>query len=81
MGALARKPYIMPPLGDYAAVATRLKIDNVSLRYRSPKGELFTALDRVSLEVPDRQAYLQRVDPTLRVSRHLFSAPVDYGDE
>ncbi|HEX6547858.1 MAG TPA: CoA-transferase [Candidatus Dormibacteraeota bacterium] len=33
------------------------------------------------LEMPDRRAYLDRVDPTLRVSRHLFSAPVDYGDE
>ena len=33
------------------------------------------------LEMPDRRAYLQRVDPTLRISRHLFSAPVDYGDE
>ena len=33
------------------------------------------------LEMPDRKAYLQRVDPTLRISRHLFSAPVDYGDE
>ena len=33
------------------------------------------------LEVPDRQAYLARVDPALRITRHLFSVPVDYGDE
>jgi len=55
MGAVAKKPYIMPPLSVYAEVAARLRVDNVSLRYRSPKGETFTALDRVSLEVPDRQ--------------------------
>lgn len=55
MGAVAKKPYIMPPLSVYAEVAARLRVDNVSLRYRSPKGETFTALDRVSFEVPDRQ--------------------------
>ncbi|MBU1331164.1 MAG: ABC transporter ATP-binding protein [Gammaproteobacteria bacterium] len=55
MGAVAKKPYIMPPLSAYAEVAARLKVDNVSLRYQSPKGETFTALDRVSFEVPDQQ--------------------------
>lgn len=55
MGAVAKKPYIMPALSEYAEVAARLKVDNVSLRYRSPKGETFTALDRVSFEVPDQQ--------------------------
>ncbi|MFC2971339.1 ABC transporter ATP-binding protein [Azotobacter bryophylli] len=55
MGAVAKKPYIMPPLSVYAEVAARLRVDNVSLRYRSPKGETFTALNRVSFEVPDRQ--------------------------
>lgn len=55
MGAVAKKPYIMPPLSVYAEVAARLRVDNVSLRYRSPKGETFIALDRVSFEVPDRQ--------------------------
>ncbi|WP_314409375.1 ABC transporter ATP-binding protein [Pseudomonas kuykendallii] len=55
MGAVAKKPYIMPPLSEYADVAARLRVDNVSLRYQSPKGETFTALDRVSFEVPDRQ--------------------------
>jgi glutaconate CoA-transferase, subunit A len=33
------------------------------------------------LDMPDRQAYLARVDPALRITRHLYSAPVDYGDE
>ena len=34
------------------------------------------------LEVPDRQAYLGKVDHAdLRVTRHLLSAAVDYGDE
>ena len=55
MGAVAKKPYIMPALSEYAEVEARLKVDNVSLRYRSPKGETFTALDRVSFEVPDQQ--------------------------
>lgn len=55
MGAIAKKPYIMPALSKYAEVAARLKVDNVSLRYQSPKGEVFTALDRVSFEVPDQQ--------------------------
>src|ERR1700716_3090545 len=33
-------------------------------------------------EVPDRAAYLERVDvASLRVNHHLYSAPVDYGDE
>lgn len=55
MGAVAKKPYIMPPLSEYAEVAARLKVDSVSLRYQSPKGDTFTALDRVSFEVPDQQ--------------------------
>lgn len=55
MGAIAKKPYIMPALSKYAEVAARLKVDNVSLCYQSPKGEVFTALDRVSFEVPDQQ--------------------------
>ncbi|RIA21182.1 NitT/TauT family transport system ATP-binding protein [Ectopseudomonas oleovorans] len=55
MGAVAKKPYVMPALSEYAEVAARLKVDNVSLRYQSPKGDTFTALDRVSFEVPDEQ--------------------------
>ena len=55
MGAVAKKPYVMPALSEYAEVAARLKVDNVSLRYQSPKGETFTALDRVSFDVPDQQ--------------------------
>ncbi|EZH83943.1 sulfonate ABC transporter ATP-binding protein [Ectopseudomonas composti] len=55
MGAIAKKTYVMPALSEYAEVAARLKVDNVSLRYQSPKGDTFTALDRVSFEVPDQQ--------------------------
>ncbi|WP_010485558.1 ABC transporter ATP-binding protein [Pseudomonas sp. S9] len=33
----------------------RLRVDNVSLRYDTPSGGVFTALDSVSLEVPDQQ--------------------------
>lgn len=56
MGAvIEKKPYVMPALDQYAKVAARLKVENVSLSYRSPKGELFTALDNVSFEVPDQQ--------------------------
>jgi glutaconate CoA-transferase, subunit A len=33
------------------------------------------------LDLPDRAAYLERIDrDALRIRRHLFSAPVDYGD-
>ena len=55
MGAVASKPYIMPPLAEYAQVPARLRVEEVSLRYRSPNGETFTALDKVSFEVPDQQ--------------------------
>ena len=49
------KHYIMPALSEYAAVESRLRVDSVSLRYQSPTGETFTALDNVSFEVPDQQ--------------------------
>ncbi|WP_457437163.1 ABC transporter ATP-binding protein [Pseudomonas sp. TE3786] len=45
----------MPALSEYAAVESRLKVEGVSLRYQSPSGETFTALDNVSFEVPDQQ--------------------------
>ncbi|WP_235981293.1 ABC transporter ATP-binding protein [Aquipseudomonas ullengensis] len=45
----------MPALSEYADVPARLRVDKVSLRYQSPKGETFTALDQVSFEVPDQQ--------------------------
>jgi NitT/TauT family transport system ATP-binding protein len=35
--------------------APRLQVDNVSLRYQSPSGGTFTALEQVSFEVPDQQ--------------------------
>lgn len=37
------------------AAATSLKIDSVSLRYPTPDGGVFTALENVSLEVKDQQ--------------------------
>lgn len=49
------KRYQMPALSEYAAVESRLRVDAVSLRYQSPSGETFTALDKVSFEVPDQQ--------------------------
>jgi NitT/TauT family transport system ATP-binding protein len=56
MGTVAStKPYIMPALSEYAVVESRLKVEGVSLRYQSPSGETFTALDNVSFEVPDQQ--------------------------
>ncbi|WP_239655614.1 MULTISPECIES: ABC transporter ATP-binding protein [Pseudomonas] len=33
----------------------RLRVDNVSLRYRTPSGSTFSALENVSFEVPDQQ--------------------------
>jgi NitT/TauT family transport system ATP-binding protein len=33
----------------------QLKVDNVSLRYQTPAGSTFTALEQVSFEVPDEQ--------------------------
>lgn len=35
--------------------ASRLQVDKVSLRYQKPDGGVFTALDKVSFEVPDQQ--------------------------
>ncbi|MBK5399207.1 ABC transporter ATP-binding protein [Pseudomonas sp. TH39(2020)] len=35
--------------------APRLQVDKVSLRYQKPGGGVFTALDKVSFEVPDQQ--------------------------
>lgn len=50
----AMKPTASAPAAQPSA-EPRLRVDTVSLRYQSPKGETFTALDRVSLEVPDQQ--------------------------
>ena len=47
---------------------------------RSPEG-FGEWLREWVLDVPDRAAYLRRIDRTaLRTRRHLLSAPVDYGD-
>ena len=37
------------------AQPARLRVDQVSLRYRTPAGGTFVALDKVSFEVPDQQ--------------------------
>jgi len=55
MGHVVKKANPMPPLVAYAQSEARLRVDNVSLRYHSPSGETFTALDRVSFEVPDNE--------------------------
>jgi NitT/TauT family transport system ATP-binding protein len=38
-----------------AHAAPRLQVDKVSLRYQKPDGGIFTALEKVSFEVPDQQ--------------------------
>lgn len=50
---------------------------------RSRTADGFRAwLEEWVLSVPDRQTYLARLDVgALRIRRHLFSAPADYGDE
>ena len=55
MGAVAIKQEEAAVTGQEQARPPRLRVENVSLRYRSPKGETFTALDNVSFEVPDQQ--------------------------
>ncbi|MBC9248790.1 sulfonate ABC transporter ATP-binding protein [Pseudomonas alcaligenes] len=55
MGALAVKPHIVTAPSEHTDAPARLQVKNVSLRYQSPKGETFTALDNVSFEVPDQQ--------------------------
>ncbi|WP_068830841.1 ABC transporter ATP-binding protein [Pseudomonas sp. BMS12] len=55
MGAVASKPHLLPVQESPTSAAARLKVENVSLRYQSPDGKTFTALDNVSFEVPDQQ--------------------------
>lgn len=51
-----------------------------SRRSRTPEG-FGEWLREWVLDVPDRDAYLRKLDAdSLRIKRHLFSAPVDYGD-
>lgn len=57
MGSVtAAKPRVVPPPAMPSShAAPRLQVDNVSLRYQSPSGGTFTALEQVSFEVPDQQ--------------------------
>ncbi|MBS4080743.1 ABC transporter ATP-binding protein [Pseudomonas rustica] len=43
------------PVATPAQAAPRLQVDKVSLRYKKPDGGTFTALEKVSFEVPDQQ--------------------------
>lgn len=45
----------LPGLAAQAQAEPRLKVAEVSLHYRTPSGDTFTALDKVSFEVPDQQ--------------------------
>jgi len=52
---IATSPKLVIPASPAPNAAPRLKVDNVSLRYQTPAGSTFTALEQVSLEVPDQQ--------------------------
>ncbi|POA25712.1 MULTISPECIES: ABC transporter ATP-binding protein [unclassified Pseudomonas] len=43
------------PTAALVHAAPRLQVDKVSLRYQKPDGGMFTALEKVSFEVPDQQ--------------------------
>lgn len=43
------------PRAAVVSAAPRLQVDNVSLRYQKPDGGVFSALEKVSFEVPDQQ--------------------------
>ncbi|MFI8480209.1 ABC transporter ATP-binding protein [Pseudomonas sp. NPDC078700] len=56
MGAVAAvRSEIQTPAKVPDNSPARLCVNNVSLRYNTPSGGVFTALDNVSLEVPDQQ--------------------------
>lgn len=56
MGSVtATSPKLVTPISVAPNAAPRLKVDNVSLRYQTPAGSTFTALEQVSFEVPDQQ--------------------------
>ena len=46
-----------------APATPRLRVDNVTLQYKTPSGSTFTALDKVSFDVPDQQ-FLILVGPS-----------------
>lgn len=55
MGAVAIKQEEQSVTGQQPASPARLRVENVSLRYRTPEGGTFSALESVSFEVPDQQ--------------------------
>lgn len=56
MGSVAAMQLELPAtVAETPSAAPRLRVDNVSLRYRTPSGSIFSALENVSFEVPDQQ--------------------------
>ncbi|MDB5980422.1 MAG: transporter-like protein [Pseudomonas sp.] len=56
MGSVtATSPKLVMPVSPAPKASPRLKVDNVCLRYQTPAGTTFTALEQVSFEVPDQQ--------------------------
>lgn len=56
MGSVtATSPRLVNPLASAPEAAPLLKVAEVSLHYKTPSGSTFTALDKVSFEVPDQQ--------------------------
>jgi NitT/TauT family transport system ATP-binding protein len=56
MGSVtATSPKLVMPVNPAPKAAPRLKVDKVSLRYQTPAGTTFTALEEVSFDVPDQQ--------------------------
>ncbi|HCP53655.1 MAG: sulfonate ABC transporter ATP-binding protein [Pseudomonadaceae bacterium] len=56
MGSVAAMQLELPTsLTAPDTAPARLRVDNVSLRYRTPSGSTFSALENVSFEVPDQQ--------------------------
>jgi len=56
MGSVtATSPRRVNPLASAPEAAPLLKVAEVSLHYKTPSGSTFTALDKVSFEVPDQQ--------------------------
>ncbi|AYC34873.1 ABC transporter ATP-binding protein [Pseudomonas cavernae] len=56
MGAVAMmQPTSAAAAAPHSEAAPRLRVENVSLRYQTPSGSTFSALEQVSFEVPDQQ--------------------------
>nr|GFD01830.1 probable transport protein, chloroplastic [Tanacetum cinerariifolium] len=56
MGSVtATSPIQLRPAPVTTAATPRLRVDNVTLQYKTPSGSTFTALDKVSFDVPDQQ--------------------------